>query len=337
MRYALYVCGVAIFTLILTNCAPTKNSTGTGNNAVLCSDETCIKTVCPSYKAQTASGTVCKLIGDCEMPNMPLTSQLAIPVHGSLACGPTSSEMALDSFIINTAPTLSSWISTYSNISASTTVSGCPSSDLNCKKVVTIGDKLINGSWAQSARAVSASEVSTLLETVKAETNPTADTFKTSVYPNDVKQCDYVTGDYAINNSQPWNNILLYLSYESVEDGHSTYSGAAMTSIKFKDSESGHFIAMNGYTISTSGVLYKFHDPIYGIKWYSLKQARLNQPFCASYSGSTCLQYVKVTELPSGFEDNNPSNSFTYLVETTGEEASQDYVYKVIASISGIK
>jgi len=110
-----------------------------------------------------------------------------------------------------------------------------------------------------------------------------------------------------------------------------------LTSVSFKDSSGGHFIAMNGYTVSTTSILYKFHDPIYGIKWYSLKQVRLNQPFCVSYSGTTCLQYIKVTALPSGFESNNPSNSFTYLLETTGEETSQNYVYKIIASISGIK
>ena len=340
MRYALYVCGIIFSTLILTNCAPVKNSTGTGNGLTLCSDETCIKTICPSYRAQTSISSdksICKIIGDCEIPNMPVTSQLAIPVHGDLACGPTSSQMALDSFIINSAPTLSSWISTYNSISASTSVTGCTATDLNCKKVVTIGDKLIGGSWYQNARAVSAGEVSTLLETVKTETTPTADTFKTSVYPNDVSQCDYVTGDYGITNSQPWNNILLYLNYEQTEGTHSTYSSTPLTSISFKDSTGGHFIAMNGYTVSTSSVLYKFHDPIYGIKWYSLKQVRLNQPFCVSYTGSTCTQYIKVTTLPSGFEDNNPSNSFTYLVETTGEEASSDYVYKIIASISGIK
>ncbi|MCX6112331.1 MAG: hypothetical protein NTY22_03460 [Proteobacteria bacterium] len=54
-------------------------------------------------------------------------------------------------------------------------------------------------------------------------------------------------------------------------------------------------------------------------------------------SSGTCVQYIRATQLPSGFEDNNPTNSFTYLIETTGEEASQNYIYKVIAAISGIK
>ncbi|MCX6112330.1 MAG: hypothetical protein NTY22_03455 [Proteobacteria bacterium] len=247
MRYTLYVCGIIICTSLLTNCAPTKSAIGNGNTALLCTDEVCVKNLCPSYKASSSSSdkTICKIIGDCEIPNMPLTLQLSIPVHGDLACAPTSTQMALDSFITNSAPTLSSWILTYNSMTTSTSVGGCSSSDMNCKKVVTIGNKLIGGSWQQNARAVSATEVSTLLETIKTETTPISDIYKTDIFPNNVTQCDYVTGEYAITNSQPWNDLVLYLSYEEVIESTSTYSGVPVTNIKFNDSENGHFIAMN--------------------------------------------------------------------------------------------
>lgn len=340
MRYLLYVSGfLSIF--VLASCVSSSNSKSRGSGSTLfCTDELCVQSLCPNYSAQTSVSTdnsVCKIVGTCEIPNMPLTFQNLIPVNGDLACGPTSTHMALDSLIANTTLSLSSWINTYANLSTTSSVTGCSSSDINCKKVVTVGNKLINGSWYQNGRAVSAAEVSTLFETVKLETTPLSDSFKTSVYPNNIKQCDFVTGSHAVSESHRWNNVLLYLTYEQIIEGNSTYSGVPLIEIKFKASESGHFITMNGYNTTTSNVLYKFYCPIYGIKWYAMKNVKLNQPYCVSYTGSTCTQYVRVTQLPQGFEDNNSSNSFTYLLETSGEEVSQNYVYKIIAGISGIK
>ena len=93
---------------------------------------------------------------------------------------------------------------------------------------------------------------------------------------------------------------------------------------------------MNGYTVSTSGVMYKFHCPIYGIKWYYIKTVKIDQPFCMSYVGSECQKYANITELPLGFEDST-NNSFSYLVEMHGEEAANNYDFRVIASVSGVK
>jgi hypothetical protein len=345
MLFRLYVCGmIGILATSFFGCSLNSGSKskGAGSTSLYCNSESCMKDICQYYKADINSSSeqsVCKIIGNCEIPNMPLTIQLAVPVHGDLACGPTSTSMALDSLITNTKPTLSGWMNTYSSIVASTSADddGCPGSDLNCKKVVAIGNKLINGSWADDARAVAASEVSQFLETVKAEISPAATSFKTSVYPNDVAECDFVTGDHAITNSDIWNNMILYLNYEQITESTSTYSGAPLTEIKFKPSESGHFITMNGYNTTMSNIVYKFHCPIYGIKWYYLKQVKLNQPFCVNYSVNECTQYIRVTQLPEGFEDSNPTDSFTYIVEMPGEETAQNYIYKIIASISGIK
>ncbi|MEI6093232.1 MAG: hypothetical protein WCQ47_06070 [bacterium] len=347
MRYSLYFSGL-LSIIILAACSSSSSSKAKGSgSSLLCTDEACVKSVCPSYSSQTNSSTdnnICKIVGACEIPNMPLTFQNLIPVNGALACGPTSMHMALDSLILNSSPVLSSWINTYSNLSTTSAVTGCSSSDMTCKKVVTVGNKLINGSWYQNGRPVSEVEVSSLFETVKAEisyplSNPAknSESFKTSVYPNDIKQCDFVAGSHAVSNSQIWNNVLLYLTYEEIVEGSSTYSGVPLIDIRFKPSDSGHFIAMNGYNTTTSSVLYKFHCPIYGIKWYSMKNVILNQPSCVLYNGTACTQYIRVTQLPQGFEDNNASNSFTYLLETAGEEVSQNYVYKIIAGISGVK
>ncbi len=329
---------IIICSIFIVSCSNSKSSSGSGNTAsIFCTDESCVKNVCPAYKAQISSASeksICKLVGSCELPDMPVTIQTLIPSHGSVACAPTSAQMGLDCLIANTTPTMSDWMDTYSKLSATSTVTGCPSADLDCKKVVTIGSKLINGSWSQSARAVSAGEVTQFIEDIKTDIAPVADTFKTKTFPDNVDACDYMTGDHAIKNGQPWNNILLYLTYEQTIAATSTFSGVPLTDIKFKPSENGHFIIMNGYNTMSTDVLYKFHCPIYGIKWYEMKHVKLNQPFCVVTNATGCAQYVRVTELPQGFENGE---AFTYLLETAGEEVAQDYIYKIVASISGIK
>jgi hypothetical protein len=106
--------------------------------------------------------------------------------------------------------------------------------------------------------------------------------------------------------------------------------------MKLQDPQGGHFITMNGYTVSKAGVMYKFHCPIYGIKWYYLKTVKVGQPFCIMGNTNECQQYATITELPLGFEDG-VNDSFSYLVEMLGEEIANNSSLKVVANITGIK
>jgi hypothetical protein len=247
--------------------------------------------------------------------------------------------MAVDSLIANSAQDSTGWLKSYTIISSpvsTASIEGCPSSDLNCKKVVTVGDKLIGGSWDDNARPVAATEVEDFLQNLELEVIPDAESHTSGVFPDDIKQCDFVSGSKAITDSSPWNNIVLYLNYETSIQSSSSYNGVALINMKLQDPQGGHFITMNGYTVSKAGVMYKFHCPIYGIKWYYLKTVKVGQPFCIMGNTNECQQYATITELPLGFEDG-VNDSFSYLVEMLGEEIANNSSLKVVANITGIK
>ena len=109
---------LAMSVLVLASCSAKKS----GSVDLSCNTEYCISSFCPDYVAIEPSSseitsTPCPLAGSCEIPNMPLTFQLGIGIPGgSIACGPTSTQMIVNSVLANSNTQLYGWISDYSAI-----------------------------------------------------------------------------------------------------------------------------------------------------------------------------------------------------------------------------
>ena len=333
---------VTILTLTgcLTGSGKKDDSTSTTSS---CNDSSCIQNVCPSYKQAelpptNQKNTICPVVGTCAIPNMPVTSQLTngIP-SGNIACGPTAASMIADAVVANVSSkeNMTGWMKQYSQITSASAY--C--SNLSCQRVVMIADKLIEPAVWESggAREVFASEIKAFFSERTSELGVGVVSFASDVYPENIEKCKFITGEQAITNQHAASYNVLYREYPQIKKSASTYQGAPLYEISFGQAVIGHYIAMDGFSIDKSDAMFKFHCPIYGVKWYRMVQAKLNEPYCVKFdtAKNECIAYHKITQAPAGFNTN--ASAVTFLLESDGEDADKTgYNYKVVAFVSGL-
>lgn len=310
-----------------------------------CNSSSCISSLCPGYAASSlddeASKEVCSFQGSCEIPNMPLTFQMNLQMPGnSIACGPAAAQMITNSILSKADKQISGWLSSYSVIDENSDPTGAStgycSSNKDCKQVLAIGSELINTSWALNPKRVNAAEMALFFEQraneISDEQGVKAKEYDSNVFPSEINECTFASGELALTNTHPWTYSILYLEYPVDSSSSSTYNGTEVIDVTLKEQINGHYIALRGYETSTTGINFKFHDPIYGIKYYTMTNIKEDEPVCIiRSSNSTCGLYLRIKELPSGFK-----GAGTFLVATQGEEKANGYVFKFIASISGM-
>lgn len=317
-------------------------------NDLSCNSSSCLEKVCPGYSTTdtyTADTNfeICEFEGSCEIPNMPLLLQLGFNVPGSnIACGPTAVKMITDSLISTTQGTMTGWLNLYSSITSSSDPTGSStgycSNNKDCRQMLSVANELINASWTNNPKKVTALETAMFFEERATELNnvngTSAKDYQSNVFPNDIDQCTFASGNQALNNSHPWAYSILYLEYPIEEKTSSTYNGAELLDISINNisGPNGHYIAMKGFEAQESDIIFKFHDPIYGIKYYKILKATEDEPLCVVKSlDGACVRYIKIKQLPSGF-----NGSVAFLVANPGEESSNNYYFKLIAAVSGI-
>lgn len=329
---------IILTTLIFTMCACFGKKTEVSSNS--CNSETCINSLCPGYAASSYSDEnstdVCSFQGSCEIPNMPLTFQMNLQMPGnSIACGPAAAQMITNSILSKPENQVSGWLSSYSSISESLDPTGASSgyceNNKDCRQVLSIGTELINTSWAVNPKRVNAAEMASFFEQ-RAEEMLNAKEYDSNVFPSEIDQCTFVSGDQALTNGHPWTYSILYLEYPVNTSVSSRYNETELIELTLKEQINGHYIALKGYEASSTGLNFKFHDPIYGIKYYSMVNIKEDEPVCIVRSAdSICSLYLKIKELPTGFK-----SAGTFLVASPGEEKTSSYTFKFIASISGM-
>lgn len=310
---------------------------------VSCNSSSCIENLCPGYTTtstqdETSGSEICNITGSCEISNMPLTFQMNINIPGKdIACGPVSTQMIMNTMVSNTKTRPTGWLSNYSLITSSADPTGASvgycNDNQSCRQVLSIANELIGGSWISNQKEVNANETNLFFEERATEASTTAKSFESDVFPTNIDQCSFATGDQSLNSSHPWLYSVLYLEYPVNSSTISKYNGVGLTEIDVSDqSVNGHYIAMKGYEATKIGINFKFHDPIYGVVNYFMIKIRENEPSCISYAtDGSCSMYLKISELPAMFNGQG-----LFLVAQHSEIAGNNYTFKFIASISGI-
>jgi len=327
--------------LILVGCSANNKKIESTDQAT-CNDTACIQKVCTSYTSETSStnskSTVCPVTGSCLVPNMSLTMQLSNGIPGeNLVCGGASTKMVLDAVLANmtTKDSITGWTKQqYSQITANST-SYC--SNITCQKILAIADKVIEPKkWVEEPRAIFASEVEKFFKERSTELGSEVNSFASSAYPTDIDKCKFVTGAQAISNKQAPGYEVLYKEYPLLEKSTSSYQDGALKMVALVGPANyGHYVTLEGFSVTDNDIMFKFLDPIYGIKWYGLMQVTLNQPFCITFDKqkNKCTNYYQITEMPAEF--GTGPRTITLLVEKDGQMSDQAAV-KVIAFVSGL-
>lgn len=317
---------ILIIFLIFSSCSRTSRS----SESSACSGNSCIIKFCPSFEDTT--GTICKE-SVCTIENIPLRYQSDNTTSTSdVSCGPTSVSMLLDGVLeYKTAST--GWIENFSNITATndpTGSSGACGNSLGCRKIVSTEDEMIPPSDAQYATdGASAQEVEDILDSCSSDLGLTSNT--TSTYPSasNSSECNFVSGNFKIDNTIKNFNIVLFVRYIKTVSSTTTYNGVPLENISLNTNNGGHFLAMSGYDASGENIFFDFHDPIKGIVKYRIQEVQTDTPFCIQITNGTCQKYQKISF--SG------TSSFSYLLAVDGEESVTNYNYKIIAYISSIE
>ena len=155
-------------------------------------------------------------------------------------------------------------------------------------------------------------------------------------FPQDIKPCDFISGDNSISTESFSGNVVLYMRYPQIVTRIDDYKGVSRDAINFEAHTGGHYIAMRGYDASKSDhiLFFKFNCPAYGVKYYGMRNVKVGENFCVQYSGDNCIKYHLFENLPGGFASNT---NITYLILNEGEENARDiYEYKFIANVTGV-
>jgi len=332
---------IALSALMIFACFGDKTSSKNDNS---CNSSSCLSNICPGYStssySEEGSSDVCSIQGSCEIP-MSLTYQLSLQIPGKeISCGPVTGQMIVNAVLDRIDDQASGWLDSYSSISASSDPTGSSTgycnNDKDCKQVLAIGTEMIGTSWAQSPKRVNAVEMASFFDQrvneMSSEQGGSAKQYDSSIYPSEINECTFAIGEQALTNSHPWTYSILYLEYPINTSASSTYNGTELLDVTLKDQINGHYIALSGYQTSNTGISFKFNDPIYGIKYYTMTNIKEDEPVCiVRASDSICSLYLRIKDLPSGFK-----GAGTFLVASPGEEKASGYTFKFIASISGI-
>lgn len=343
----MYKALIVTLALSIMGCMVGNKRGGSTTTDYSCNSSACVESLCPGYStASSADGTnadVCTFSGSCEIPNMPLTFQLNLPIPGaSIVCGGATAQMIVNSVVSNSQLQLSGWFDSYSSITGTTDPTGYSigycDTDQSCRQVLSVGSELINQSWVSNPQRVTALEMNLFFEERATEVlnaqGVRAQSYESAIFPTNINECTFAAGTQALTNNHPWTYSILYLEYPVDTKTTSTFNGASLTELNLKvtTQPNGHYIAMKGFDTTALGISYKFHDPIYGVINYFIVNVKENEPVCITKGvDGTCASYIKVKQLPSTFNGEG-----TFLMAQSGEEQASDYAFKFIAAIAGI-